>query len=210
MAVTHRKCHQHGLATDVVPAGAQSSCDMEITSVMVPQRRHAPVLRVRTTLVAMRRRYSSISSAESPDFREMHGVHKGCSMMSVAMSAAFPGISLSPSHRGQFYDASASIAVAPPTSKAWFSADGGCGRPCVCKADLEVKCQAVVAIREWILEDQKLSDLHHGVRREPTVPIHTQRPLPIRIAALESRRGVSRRWTPCAFTKPVVGKSGWN
>ena len=62
------KSVRQALRADAVPAGAQSSRDMEITSVMVPQRRHAPVPRVMTTLAAMRMRYSSISARRKSRF----------------------------------------------------------------------------------------------------------------------------------------------
>ena len=166
--------------------------------------RQASVLQVTLTLPCMSWRYFATLSAERCDRRDRQPMHKGRSVMSVAIRAAYAGISLASSHRSQFNGASASIALTPRTTKAWFSAHGECGCPRIYEADLEVESQAAIAICERVLANQKLSQLPDGVSSEPYVRSHIGRLCRFRIAALESR-GVGRRWTRYVFMKRFRG-----
>ena len=193
---------------DLTWGGRHSVRDMEKTSVTFPHARHRSVPRVTTTLSAIRVRYDVMSSTDSPDFCDIHGAHKGRSMISVAMSAALAGILLSPSHRSQFNDASAPITLVPVPDKAGFCTYRHRGRPGICEAHVEVMCQAAVAIRERMLANQKLSEFHHGVSPKanlPTqLPTHRNAPLPVRIAGPREPRCRSFL-DSCAFTEVVFG-----
>jgi len=111
-------------------------------------------------------------ATDSCDRTAMQARHSGRSTVSVAMSVAFAGMSLSSSHDGHFDRSSAGIALAPLTAKAWFSAHGGCGCPGIYEADLEVVRQAAVAIGGWVLANQKLPEFHDGISPEPNVRSH--------------------------------------
>ena len=72
--------------------GFRTIPDIESTSVGSPQARQRSLLRFTGTWRATWLRYDSIASTASPDFREMQRAHRGRSMISTAMRAAFAGI----------------------------------------------------------------------------------------------------------------------